>query len=201
MAEVIYAVEGATDEPIAEALIRMVGHTPRKGPPPKGKTALDRGLARWNRSSNRQPMLVLRDWDRDDGNCAPELLARLMPDGLRTATLAVRIPVRSIESWLLADIQGFSKYFRVDERLLPSDPDELENPKSVLIRVCAKAPAQIRNAMQPRQGSGRAVGPEYTALVTEFGSRHWDGARARENSPSLHRSLCRLEELTARGLW
>jgi len=55
--------------------------------------------------------------------------------------------------------------------------------------------------MVPREGSGRAVGKEYTSLVSEYAADVWDPEKARTRSPSLDRSLMRVSELAARGSW
>ena len=202
MSEVIYAVEGATDVPVAEKLVRMVGRIPRRGPIPAGKGRLDINLPRWNVPSNRQPFLVLRDWDANDGvACVPALLDKLRGEAAGSPGLAVRIAVRSVESWLLADSEAFSTFFRVRRDLLPTEPDEIADPKGVVLQLCSRSPSNIRRGMLPRSGSGRRVGPEYAAFVIEFGRQHWDPSRARGNSPSLNRSIARLEALIADQVW
>ena len=166
--------------PVAEKLVRLVGRTPRRGPVPAGKARLDANLMRWDQPSNRQPFLVLRDWDDDDGvACVPGLIDKVRGDGPGSRVLAVRIAVRSVESWLLADSEAFSSFFRVRRNTLPPSPDELVDPKGAVLQACSRSPSNIRKGMLPRVGSGRRVGPEYAAFVVEFGRDHWDPSQTR----------------------
>lgn len=202
MTEVLYAVEGVTDVPVAEKLIRLVGRVPRLGPVPSGKSQIDKNLDRWNQSSNRQPFLVIRDWDTNDKvECVPALLTKLLTRDLEAPGFAFRIAVRAIESWLMADADSFAEFFVARKSRLPIDPDSLQNPKLALVTVCSRSPARIRTGMLPRPGSGRVVGPEYASLVVEFGRSHWDPERASLRSPSLNRTIGSLRSLVASGAW
>jgi hypothetical protein len=144
------------------------------------------------------PMLVVRDWDdRDNCACVPELLATIVP-AAAPATLAVRIPVRSIESWLMADADAAKAFFRVS---MPMSPDELADPKMELVSRCRQAPPAVARRMVPRAGSTSRFGTEYVAAVVEFAEQHWSPERARLNSPSLDRTIRRMQRLAADGLW
>ncbi len=77
-----------------------------------GKSKLDVAISRWNQPSNKVPFLVLRDWDVNDGpNCVPEHVEALLGTSAGTPRLALRIPVRATESWLLADAEAFQAFF------------------------------------------------------------------------------------------
>lgn len=93
--EVLYAVEGATDAPVAEKLIAYVGGVPRVVVAEGGKSAVDARVKRWSQSSNRQRILVLRDWDRSDRvECAPELIRTIFDGRVLLPNLVVRVAVR-----------------------------------------------------------------------------------------------------------
>ncbi|MGH2709252.1 MAG: hypothetical protein ACRDJF_13435 [Actinomycetota bacterium] len=66
MTEVGYAVEGSSDEPVAERLIAHAGCSPRKILTAGGKNRLDPRIPGYNRSGQHRPWLVLRDLDHDD---------------------------------------------------------------------------------------------------------------------------------------
>lgn len=200
MTEVLYAVEGTTDAPVAEKLIRLMNRVPRQVSASGGSSTIDTKLARWAQSSNSAPMLILRDWDPvDHAACPAELVGRIAGVN-RPPNIAVRIVVRSIESWLMADIEAAKDFFRTPG--LPATPESLHRPKPALARACEGSRlARVKRGMVPRQGSGGAVGPEYTLLVTEFARDHWDPLRASENSPSLARTVQRLRQLVESGVW
>jgi predicted SnoaL-like aldol condensation-catalyzing enzyme len=200
MTVVLYAVEGSTDAPIAEKLIQLVGRLPRQVSASGGAGVVDSKIARWAKPSNRAPMLILRDWDSVDGvECAPRLVQKLAGPH-RPPNVAVRVVVRSIESWLMADRDAASAYFRTSS--MPTRPENLERPKLALVRACKSSRlVKVRSGMVPREGSGGAVGADFAPLITEFAREHWDPMRAAENAPSLGRAIDRMHQLVADGIW
>ena len=147
---VYFAVEGETDIPVADRMIRFVGREPRATRASGGKSRLDARIAELNRSGSAINWLILRDLDHD-APCPPALIAHLMGGYRLAPRLSLRIPVRAVESWLLADAQGFAEEFRVPERRLPGRPDDLDDPKQHLIDLCRYSVRRaIRNAMVPR---------------------------------------------------
>lgn len=197
MTTVLVAVEGSTDLPVAEALVRFVGCTPREVHATGGSSSIDSRLSRWCQASNREPMLILRDWDDSDAAaCVPELLGKVLGGSQRAPHIALRIVVRSIESWIMADAAEARQFFGAK---MPPTPDALRHPKHELLRLCMKSskPA-IRRNLVSRSGG---VGVNYAGLLSSFAAERWSPARARLNSPSLDRSLARLEQLRADGTW
>lgn len=201
MTVVYYAVEGETDVPVAEKLIRLVGPAPIPMRAAGGKSKLDARIPELNRSGAALNWLILRDLDHD-GPCASALIDRIL-DGRRLAPrVSLRIPVRAVESWILADVEGFAAEFGVTRQRLPGRPDDLDDPKRHLIDVCRHSTQQaVRNAMVPRPGSGRKVGPEYVSRITLFVSRVWNADRAAQRSPSLARTVASLRRLVTNEIW
>ena len=114
----------------------------------------------------------------------------------------MRVPVRSLDSWLLADAAGFSEEFFVRLGRIPDRPDEVDNPKQFLVNVCRSSRrAAIRNSVPAREGSGRMVGPEYVSRVSAFARGRWSPERAAQRSPSLARAIRALGRLAERGAW
>jgi len=149
------------------------------------------------------PLLVLRDWDGDDrAPCAGALVERLAgPIATRPPTLCLRIAVRSIEAWALADHEAFATFFSVRSRL-PEEPDRLEAPKLELVRVCGKSRSgAIKRAMLPGRGVKALVGPEYVSYLREYSATAWDPDRAAVRSPSLRRALAAARRAIAEGVW
>jgi hypothetical protein len=197
--EVGYGVEGVSDVPVAEKLIRYIHREPRQLSISGSSSKLDAKIRKWNSPSLKVPILVLRDWDERDGvGCAPELLAKVLGGNLNSRGLVVRIPVRSLESWLLADGEAFEEFFGTSK--LPIQPDDELHPKLLLVNVCRKSKKSwIRDAVVPTQKSGRIVGTLYAPTIIKFATDHWDPVRAAAKSPSLKRALNRLSQLADEG--
>ena len=201
MTVVYYAVEGDTDVPVAEHLIRLVGLYPRATRVAGGKSQLDQRIPALNRSGVALNWLILRDLDRD-APCASALIADLLHERGLAPRVSLRIPIRAMESWMLADRQGFTGEFGVAAHRLPDRPDELDDPKQHLIHACRHSTRRtVRNAMVPRPGSGRRVGPEYAARIAAFARATWSAERASRRSPSLERALAGLRDLVTSGIW
>ncbi len=110
--EVDYSGEGRSDETIARRLILAADAIPgvsfAQGRRAAGISALDRSLAGLNVSArHRNPVLVLRDLD-DDPRCASAVVRDLLPS--RSPRCLVRICVREIEAWLMADRDAYRAF-------------------------------------------------------------------------------------------
>ena len=143
--------------------------------------------------------VVLVDLDQD-AECAPgyrELLPSSPPPGC-----LVRIAVRALESWLLADAQGLSNYLRVPRKEVPAQPDLLNDPKREIIRLAQKSSAhRIIQDMVPRPGSGRPVGQLYVPRMSYFMNNLWNIDAAINSSESLLRCVNDLEPFLRTDLW
>lgn len=116
--------------------------------------------------------------------------------------MSLRIPVRSLDSWLLADASGFAEEFFVRRGRLPDLPDELDNPKQSLVNICRSSrKSAIRDSVPARDVSGCTVGPEYVSRVSAFARGNWSPERAAQRSPSLSRAIQALGTLARDGAW
>jgi hypothetical protein len=157
-----------------------------------GITKLIPDLSRFSRAARfGSPVLCIADTDRE----CPVLLVRTWLSAKEHhARLLLRLAVTEAESWLLADHVGMFAQFRTPLSKLPERPDELGDPKGVLMQLLSRyAPAAIRRDMlvtdqagRPRRASG------YAAQLGAFTEGAWDPARAASRSPSLKRALDRL---------
>jgi hypothetical protein len=190
MVPVTIVVEGDTDVPFARKILEHVGLVAGNVHDRAGKDQLDSKLPGYLAAARHAPWLVLRDLD-PDALCASDLLRQL---GVPPSSAAcVRIPVRAIESWLLADSKTVSSFFRVREGLVPTLPDAEPDPKRALVDLARRSNKRsISSGMVPRHGSTRRVGPLYEQMMIEFGSDHWRAAAASKSSPSLARCLSAL---------
>lgn len=153
----------------------------------RGKAHIDRYIRGYNSAARFTPWIVLRDLD-SDAQCAPDLVGRLLPAPSQWMTL--RIAVRAIESWLLADPEALSDYLRVRRALVPQDPESLPDPKGALVALAAKSRlAAIRADMVPAAGMTSRVGPAYSSRISEFALTRWRPGIARQRSDSLRRCI------------
>lgn len=188
---VCYAVEGWTDEPVAEKIISSVGLLPHHTLTADCKANLDKKLPGLNKSAASMPWLVIRDLDRDDKRfCIPDLRADLLGGHELRPLMCLRFAVRSMESWLMADRDAFANFFGIRRGLLKEEPEALPYPKRHLTSICEQSrKRQIKQGVPSQPGQKRRVGPEYNDLVREFAEDHWDPQRACANAPSLKRAL------------
>lgn len=199
MVKINFASEGIVDAAIARRLIAHAGAEPGLERPAHGKHKLDPLLQKYRSASEHgAPWLILRDLDRDSA-CAPELLQHL---GVRSAdNFCMRIAIREVESWILADRQGLADFLRIPVARVHASPETLPNPKRYVIDLARSSRSRdIREAIVPHEGSGQEQGPEYAAQMAGFAENQWDVARAINDgaAASLVKVDTRLRELVAR---
>jgi hypothetical protein len=110
--QVSLAAEGDLDE---QVLRRLLQHSGREiyatvGYGKHGRDHLKQNIPRFNQAARIHPFIILADLEDDE--CAPGLIQEWLPRG-RHANLVLRIAVRMVESWLLADREGFAKFLGV----------------------------------------------------------------------------------------
>ena len=192
----VIVVEGDTDIPVARALAADARLGVAVVQDMGGKSRLDARLSGFNNAAKGTPWFVLRDLDTDAG-CAPEFLTQvpLTP----SAWMVFRLAVREVESWLLADIEGMSKFLHVPATQFPADPDAESDPTVTLVNLARKSSrTAIQKAFIPAQGANTQVGPLYETSIIEFGARHWDLNRACGRSASLRRARAAMRDLGRR---
>ena len=113
--------EGLTDIYAAINLIKLLQLKRGAISSVRSKSKIDAKLQEFNRSSRHLNWFILRDLDHD-AKCAPQLMES--PIQNRSLRMSIRIPVRTIESWLLADVDGFAEEFHLARSRLPKYPDE-----------------------------------------------------------------------------
>lgn len=193
MTEVKVVVEGTVDFAVAQRLLARVDATATLAADFRGKQPILEKLNGYVIASRHQPWFVLIDLDDDD--CATALISPWLP--LDSGQIAVRVAVREIEAWLLADSE-FARVLRVPTNTLPVAPDDVSTPKRVVVELVRShcQTKRIRSAVLPTRGSG-SIGTGYKALLIDFIREHWDPDRAAERSESLRRCLTALERLTS----
>ncbi len=187
------AVEGIVDRAVAGALLRHAGLESGPVHVKGGKGNLLARVEGYNAAARFSPWLVLIDLDRDEP-CAAAFVTRHLPD--RATGMHLRVAVRQVESWLMADADALSSFLSVSRSVVPDYPDTCEDAKQEMVALARRSRRRVvRDEMLPRPRSGRAVGPAYSSRLIEFVNTHWRPRHAATRSESLNRSLGRLSEL------
>ena len=121
-------VEGTTDRPFAERLLSYSGFSEISISSGGGKSEIDRELSKYAQMGFNSPVVALRDLDQDAA-CAPTWIEEHAL-GKVGQWFRLRIAVRSIEAWFLADRTHAAKQLAVDLSRIPLAPDGEDDPKS-----------------------------------------------------------------------
>jgi len=189
------AVEGDLDEAVLRQVVTYAGCWLGNVHGRQGKPKLLQRLAGFNNAAQFSPWVVLIDLDQDC-NCAPECLQRWLPQP--ASHMHVRVVVRAVEAWLLADRERFANFLGIAQSNLPENSDSLGNPKLELVNLARPSNRRIKYDLVPRDGSGRSVGPLYTARMLEFVNDEntgWRVDQATHNSDSLARCVQKLIQI------
>jgi hypothetical protein len=194
---VVVATEDELSECVALRLIGLqMGNTDgvqmiRKG----GNGYLRSRMANFISVAKRGPVLMLAGLDRVD--CPPTLIRKWRRGRILPENLLFRVAVREIESWLLADREGFASYLNIAPQKITTSPEEISDPKHYLLNLARNAPRELRSELLPAKGSIASQGFGYNSCLREFVAKMWSPTRAAERSQSLRRAINRVSELTA----
>jgi len=181
------AVEGNLDEAVLKKVLASVGIEVAYVYGKRGKDHLRANIKRYNQAARHERWVVLVDLN-NDAECPPPFIASWLPT--RDPNLQLRIAVRSVEAWLLAERNQMARFLSVSEQRLPIRPEDGEEPKTTLINIARRSKSKaIRTDIVPKDGSTAIQGPGYTTCLIEFAIKYWDPERAASNAPSLKRSI------------
>ena len=192
-AEVI--VEGATDEPVINALMRAAGWADSefRVTSVNGKGVIDRDLKNYWEAARVLPYVVFRDLDRDGGGCPVTLRAELVEHTpCESPDLLIRIVDQCIESWILADRQGVAEFCNRSAASVEPPPS---HHKLYLLRLMKDARLKKLEDAVEEKGRELDFGPRYNTCLQNLMTNHWSIERAATESDSLRRALERLTEL------
>ncbi|MDZ7856187.1 hypothetical protein [Sphaerotilus sp.] len=192
----------ATEDELSEAVARRlvaevqpaleVSQTLRRN----GFGYLRSRMSNWCELARFQPILLLTDLDRVA--CPVELLRQWRGTLVLPDDLLLRIAVREVEAWLLAD-QPAMRVLLGERGRLPVEPDALPDPKATLLQLAARhASRDVRADLVQQSGAMASQGIGYNARLVQWVQDHWEPARAADSSPSLRRARIRLQDLAVR---
>jgi hypothetical protein len=187
------AVEGDVDEAVLRRVLKHVGLSLGIVHGREGKQKLLQRLGGYNNAARFAPWVVLVDLG-GDCPCAPPCVQAWLP--APSSQMCLRVAVRAVEAWLLADRERIANSLSISSRRVPDSPDSLAHPKTVLVNLARWSRSRaVREDLVPRQGSARSVGPLYTTRLIDFVGDEEDGWRpdqAAIRSDSLRRCIDRL---------
>ena len=160
---------------------------------------LKKNIHKFNQIAQSIPILLITDLDATE--CPPIKLREWGADNLHN-NFILRIAVREIESWILADREGFSEYFKISKANVPTEPDGINDPKEYLINIVRKKcnKTVIKQDIVPPKGATSTQGPGYNIRMGDFIHSKWNPVQAKERSESLFRAIKCLEQFyTAKG--
>lgn len=186
------AIALATEDELSEAIgLRLIADSPfheadvlplRRN----GSGYLKSKVESWRQLAGQQVVLLLTDLDQIDCPVALRnewLGTRPVPD-----RLLLRIAVREIESWVLADHDAMRKLIG-DRGKLPPAPDELGDPKAFLLNMVRKyAPRDVKQDLLAERGAMASQGLGYNRRLVAWVKSDWSPDRAAARSPSLLRA-------------
>lgn len=141
----------------------------------------------WNAAAAAGTPIVLLT-DLDQHQCPPTLIAGWL-DNQCHPNFLFRVAVREVESWLLADRDGFAEFLGINGMLVPVQPDQVADPKQTLINLARRSRRNtLKGSIVPRQGSTAIQGPDYNGCLGEFVRNKWNPNAAKDRSPSLNRT-------------
>lgn len=147
---------------------------------------IKKNIKGFNEASKGCPFFILTDLDTS--RCAPTLMEDWLRESIHP-NLIFRIAVREVEAWLLADIEGFSKFTGVSKANFLINPEEIEDPKGELLKLIRRCRIRkIKEDILPKNEYA-SVGPNYNARLGQFIENHWSIHRAMERSDSLKRAM------------
>lgn len=194
------AVEDELSEQMLRTLLEQCGSAYevravyRKG----GYGYLKSKLSGFNQAAKGMPYLMLTDLDLRP--CATDLIEEWFSCPVRdyakhrNHNLLFFIAVREVEAWLLADRESFAAFLKIKVDQIPSQPDQMSDPKKQLIDLARKTKnRRIREDIVPREGSLISIGPDYNGRLREFLTEKWRLDAAEKSSPSLRRAKMKLK--------
>jgi len=143
-------------------------------------------MKNWKQMAQHFHLLILTDLDQH--NCPLALVENWLGEDFRCPDgMLLRIAVRQIESWALADHEAMRKLIGRRGRL-PRAPDDLPDSKLSLLRLAASAPKAVREELLAKEGAVARQGLGYNRRMVSWVTEVWNPARAASRSESLARA-------------
>jgi hypothetical protein len=190
---VILAVEDELGEAISTKILNSFGIEIRIVLREGGNAYLRQKAPELNISASGMDIFLLTDLDSPE-DCPPGLI-RSWIKGTLNPKFFFRVAVMEVESWLMADRAGFANFLSIPIHRIPSPTDDILKPKEYLVSLARRSKKRrLRDELVPEPGAKIPVGYGYNTRLMEFVRDYWDLERAAVTSPSLKRTLDRLDQ-------
>lgn len=144
----------AVEDDLSEAILReilkfpyVIGACFKK----QGFGYLKKNVRGFNNAAKGKVFMLLTDLDKAE--CAPTLMQEWLSIP-KHPNFLFRVAVREVESWILASRSEFADFLKISKELIPIKPDEIDDPKQLLINLANKCrDRKLREAIVPRTGS------------------------------------------------
>lgn len=154
----------------------------------RGFGKIKKQILAYNNAAQSTPYLVLTDLDRAE--CPLIIINTWFQTKSKHSNLLFRIAVREVEAWLMADREAFAKFLGISIDLIPTDIDNIADPKTNLINLVKKSKKrQLKDSIVPAKNSTAKIGKDYNGPLIEFVQQYWQVTKAEINSPSLRRAI------------
>jgi hypothetical protein len=156
----------------------------------RGSGYIKKKIQAFNNAATYSNFLIITDLDQNE--CAPVFIDELLGNN-KNKGLFLRIAVREIESWIIADRKNFSSYFSISVDKVSKNPESIIDPKKYIFQLAKKSrPRIIRTGIPPSDATAR-LGPEYNEILVRFVHERWDFLEALQNSDSLRRFVMQFD--------
>ncbi len=192
-----YAIEDDLSAAVVRRCLDHVGIHPGTPLGRRGCGWLKANAQALNQSAAGIPCVMLTDLDRNA--CPPGLVEQWLGATTRHPDFLLRVAVREVEAWLLADRRNFARFLGVAEANLPRDFESLDDPKLTLLLAARRSRnRRLREDIVAEAEHGPVQGPAYNDALGGFVTTRWDLVEAAKYCLSLDRMLTRLEDLQKR---
>lgn len=182
--------------------LHVVGELPARGSQVKAK------ISNFNSLASRLPVILLTDLD--DEPCGPIGKRNLLGTIVQQPDFCINIAVDEVEAWLMADREGFARYFGIPLAQMPVSAMQKMSGRKALpeMSVSVKSSRLFTHDLMQRSTNAErkaqvAVSPvdrnskgkEYNTAVVPFIHNVWNPEIARQGSDSLNRMIVRLGKI------
>lgn len=182
--------------------LHVLGELPARGSQVKAK------IPNFNQLADSIPVILLTDLD--DEPCGPIGKSNLLGAVVQKPDFVINIAVDEVEAWLMADRDGFSRYFGIPLAQMPISTMQKMSGRKALPEVSVTVKSSwlfthslMQNSTNSEKKAQVAVSPtdknskgkEYNTAVVPFIHNVWNPEVARVASDSLNRMIERLRKL------
>jgi len=160
----------------------------------QGSLNLKKRVRTYNQAAAYSPFIVITDLDKKQ--CPKKVLEQWLAGITVNDNFIFRICVQEIETWMIADRDNFSRYFKIPLARIPTSVERINDPKEFILELVRKnSPLSIREMVLPAKNSNGKTGRLYNTVFQIYISEHWYITAAQASSTSLKRAVSRIREM------